>query len=258
MSATRENLEKQETDASNPKSKFFAGKKFTLIELLVVIAIIAILAAMLLPALKGAKDMAKRASCQSNLKQIAFGYINYGFDYNDLLVPALGTYRNFNQGEVVWCYIMRDYLAMPDLTINYPASPSYSTFPQKYLNGILKCPGAERAASYHTDVQYGMPQYNMGGKDYWGWTAYLRFAQLKNPCGKAAFLDSYASSSTPSTGKASIANGNLNTGFYRHIRSANVAYADGHVDSKISKEIPWPQDSADSWGKNVFWGWGTW
>ena len=73
------------TPGTEPKSR---KPGFSLIELLVVIAIIAILAAILFPAFSRARENARRASCQSNLKQIGLGIQQYTQDYDEKYLPA--------------------------------------------------------------------------------------------------------------------------------------------------------------------------
>ena len=87
---------------------FSAGKKvflyrfFTLIEFLIVIVIIAILAAMLLPALTKAREAAHSATCKGNLKQLGLAGQQYAGDFTDYVVPALAPADWGNDGTDKW------------------------------------------------------------------------------------------------------------------------------------------------------------
>ena len=84
-------IEEPKRNGRSCTDRVHSAKGFTLIELLVVIAIISVLAAMLLPALSKAREMARAAKCISNLKQISLALSLYADDYNGLYPYAAGT-----------------------------------------------------------------------------------------------------------------------------------------------------------------------
>jgi prepilin-type N-terminal cleavage/methylation domain-containing protein/prepilin-type processing-associated H-X9-DG protein len=113
-----------------------SGKGFTLIELLVVIAIIAILAALLLPALAKAKAKAYRIQCASNMKNWGYATVMYVGDYNDCL-PYFGD-DSGNYSMDFWHMKLAPYVAR---LVQQGVAFNETTV---WTNVLRKCPGGSR------------------------------------------------------------------------------------------------------------------
>ena len=114
---------------------------FTLIELLVVIAIIAILAAILFPVFARARENARRSSCQSNLKQIGLGMLQYTQDYDEQLVRA--SYGPSSNG------------------LSDPAAGRY-----KWMDAIYPYVKSEQIFSCPSESNLSAFKYNTAGSSY--------------------------------------------------------------------------------------------
>ncbi len=225
------------TCCENREARRSAG--FTLIELLVVIAIIAILAAMLLPALTRAKEKGQTTQCLNNLKQLQICYRMYVDDFNDMLPP------NTSSGSSVTLtnsWIIGD--AQADITTDNIRQGLL--FPYNQSVGIYVCPAnRNRTAPRLPLYPSGAPQtrtcsidYALGSGNpvYRGVAPIAKFTGIVNPAPtlKVVFVDENEKSVgdgcfgiyPASSGKQAW----WNLPGSRHNHGCTLSFADGHAE----------------------------
>jgi prepilin-type N-terminal cleavage/methylation domain-containing protein/prepilin-type processing-associated H-X9-DG protein len=223
---------------------------FTLIELLVVIAIIAILASILFPVFARARENARRASCQSNLKQIGLGVMQYTQDYDEKFPPA--TY-----GAITTPTPQTD-LSMPGA--KYDSASNYATqgrfinwmdiiYPYVKSVQIFVCPSA---TAFPTHLSYG---YNslVSGQNYDGTNvtrAPLALAALTRPAETVMNMDynvSYGNFAMQKDYLAITTNDvAYSTAAKPHLDGPNFSFCDGHV-KWLGKNNATALDAAKTW-----------
>ena len=206
-------------------------KHFTLIELLVVIAIIAILAAILLPALNSARERGRSSGCVNNLKNFTQFNIMY-VDDNDGWAFGNEGNNSFNQER-----IFRSMKGAPELA-NFKRDVGGNTFMDE--NSILHCPSAEPVAKYTQEIEYAawtvLSNFKHTNNAPFVVGSYFKYAKVPNASSFYYWADSGRAYSHFHAKNCTLAlfPNVLNSGLsFRHggNRYANLSFIDGHVDS---------------------------
>ena len=205
---------------------------FTLIELLVVIAIIAILAAILLPALNSARERGRSASCVNNLKQFGTAFISYA-DANDECLPPHSFADSEYQSKWNWGYALAQGGHLPASPVYFCPSVSCDRLASMVSATADNIIGNPNAIHCYTYTSYG---YNtsMGTEARKG----LKFVRLVNPSNKLMIGDEWdGGKNSPHYWIIKVLNTAAGYADGRHNNAANLLWADGHVGSIVDPKV---------------------